>query len=116
MSPEKQRTDYESPKITFTESINALGIDLDKLPVSSSYEELECNLPEVAAMKGYDQLSDYHDLPLDQHSKALVKSLASDEFTSSHPKKDLILLAGALHDIGKMSEKGQQVSSKDPNT
>ncbi len=43
-----------------------------KLPIDVSYEKLEQEIPEVMAMKGFDQRNDFHDLTLDEHTKELV--------------------------------------------
>ncbi|MCP4051454.1 MAG: hypothetical protein GY739_00070, partial [Mesoflavibacter sp.] len=72
-----------------------------KLSLTSTYEELEETIAEVAAMKGFDQRSDFHSLSLDEHAKAVVAHLRQDPFLSDNPNKDLIFLAGYLHDIGK---------------
>jgi len=97
------------------EKIAGVGTNPNKLKATATYEELETRFPQVAAMKGFDQRSDYHTLTLDEHTKELVRNLEQDPFVQSHPRRDMILLAGALHDIGKMSPKGHQVSPKDPN-
>ena len=104
----------EAQDETIKERIEALGIDLNKLPVAASYEDLERALPEVAAMKGFDQRSDFHSLTLDDHTKELVRHMEENPFIQNHPKRDLILLAGKLHDLGKTSPEGQQVHKKDP--
>jgi hypothetical protein len=86
-----------------------------KLSVDTSYEDLEKMIPEVAAMKGFDQRSDFHDLTLDNHTKELTKNLEQDDFIKNLPQKtkDLVFLAAKLHDLGKMTEKGHQVNPKD---
>lgn len=86
-----------------------------KFGADASYEELEAAIPEVAAMKGFDQRSDYHALTLDEHTKKLGKNLAEDEFVSNLPEKhrNLLLLAGKMHDLGKVSPEGQQIHPKD---
>lgn len=89
-------------------------VSLDKLKVTAFYEDLEAAIPEVAAMKGFDQRSDFHSLTLDEHTKELVRNLEQDSFVQNHPKRDLILLAGQLHDLGKVSPEGQQIHPKDP--
>ncbi|MFC1810870.1 HD domain-containing protein [Patescibacteria group bacterium] len=81
---------------------------LDKLPITASFEELVERIPGMDDMVGMDQKSDFHCLTLDEHTKELVKNLEQDPFVKNHPKKDLILLAGKLHDIGKISPEGQQ--------
>ena len=86
-----------------------------KLNVQASYDELESVIPELRAMKGVDQKSDFHALTLDEHTRQMGKGLESNPFVQSHPKRDLIVLAGKLHDIGKMSPEGQQIHPKDPN-
>ncbi len=83
----------EAQDETIKERIEALGIDLNKLPVAASYEDLERALPEVAAMKGFDQRSDFHSLTLDDHTKELVRHMEENPFIQNHPKRDLILLA-----------------------
>lgn len=109
----------EEPKVAAAsevrEKIAGIGANPNKLKATATYEELEARFPEVAAMRGFDQRSDYHTLTLDEHTKELVRNLEQDPFVQNHPKRDLILLAGALHDIGKMSPEGQQVNAKDPN-
>lgn len=85
------------------------------LPLDVSYDALEAAVPEVAAMKGYDQRSDYHALTLDEHTKAALSHAKADPFIAHHPKRALILLAVMLHDIGKMSLDGHQVHKKDPS-
>jgi hypothetical protein len=87
---------------------------LDKLPIDASFEELVEKIPEVKAMVGMDQRSDFHSLTLDEHTKELLKQLAANPLIAGHPKKDAILLAGKLHDVGKTSPDGQQVHPKDP--
>lgn len=80
------------------------------------YEELEKMIPEMAAMKGLDQKSDFHALTLDEHTKEMGAHLEKDEFLMSLPQeaRDLIELAGKLHDLGKTSSDGAQVNPKDP--
>ncbi len=84
------------------------------LPLGAKYEVLEGVIPEVLAMKGFDQLSDYHDLTLDEHSKEVVRHMSRNSYIKNHPKKDLILLSARLHDIGKLSPKAQQAHPKNP--
>ncbi|NQT49628.1 hypothetical protein HQ571_02960 [Candidatus Kuenenbacteria bacterium] len=86
-----------------------------KFGADASYEQLEAAIPEVAAMKGLDQRSDYHSLTLDDHTKKLVSNLESDEFVAGLPekKRNLLILAGKTHDLGKASPEGQQVHPKD---
>lgn len=74
-----------------------------KLDVTASYEQMETFIPEVGAMKGYDQKSEYHDLTLDEHTKQLVKNLESDPYVQGLPEqvRNLLILAGKLHDTGK---------------
>ncbi|MFH1830752.1 MAG: HD domain-containing protein [Pseudomonadota bacterium] len=84
------------------------------LPATASYEEIENRIPVVRAMQGYDQRSDFHSLTLDGHTREVVRHLEANPFVQAHPQKDLILLAGKLHDIGKMSPDGQQVDSRNP--
>jgi hypothetical protein len=93
----------------------SVDANLNKLPVHVSYDELERAIPEVAAMKGLDQRSDFHSLTLDEHTKEFVRVLENNPFVSNHPKRDLILLIGKLHDLGKTSPEGVQVHPKDPN-
>lgn len=100
-----------------------------KLPVDASYEQLEEQIPEVAKMKALDQRSDFHTLTLDEHTKQLGRNLENnldslekllkdqkkkEDRKILKEKKDLILLAGKLHDLGKTSEEGTQVHPKDP--
>ncbi|MBT5502855.1 HD domain-containing protein [Candidatus Falkowbacteria bacterium] len=87
-----------------------------KLGVDASYEQLEAAIPEVEAMKDFEQLNDFHSLTLDQHTKRLGSNLEEDEFVKGLPKKqrELLLLAGKLHDLGKVSPEGHQVHPKDP--
>ncbi len=100
-----------------------------KLPVDVSYEQLEARIPEVAKMKGFDQRSDFHTLTLDEHTKQLGRNLENnldslekwlkdqkkkEDLEKLEQYKDLILLAGKLHDLGKVSEEGMQVHPKDP--
>lgn len=87
---------------------------LTKLPIDASFEELAAGIPEVKAMIGMDQRSDFHSLTLDEHTKELVRQLAANPLIAGHPKRDLILLAGKLHDVGKTSPAGQQIHPKDP--
>ena len=86
-----------------------------KFGAEATYEELEAGIPEVAAMKGFDQRSDYHSLTLDKHTKKLGSNLEADEFVKGLPEKqrNLLLLAGKTHDLGKASPDGQQVHPKD---
>lgn len=95
---------------TGTAAINTL----EKLPINASFEQLAAAIPEVGAIVGMDQRSDYHSLTLDEHTLEVVRRLAANPLMADHPKRDLILLAGFLHDVGKTSPKGQQVHSKDP--
>jgi len=88
---------------------------LERLPITASFEELATRIPEVRAMVGMDQRSDFHSLTLDEHTKELVRQLAANPFIAGHPKRDAIILAGNLHDVGKTSPDGQQVHPKDPN-
>lgn len=87
-----------------------------KLDVTATYEELEAAIPEVAAMKGLDQRSDFHTLTLDEHTKKLVQTLEADPYVQGLDEqvRNLLLLAGKLHDLGKTSEEGAQVHPKDP--
>ena len=87
---------------------------LEKLTADASLEEMAAKIPEVGAMVGMDQRSDYHSLTLDAHTAELVRNLAEDPFIQGHPKRDIILLAGKLHDTGKASPDGQQVHPRDP--
>lgn len=89
----------------------------DKLEVTATYAELEAAIPEVAAMKGMDQHSDYHTLTLDEHTKQLGRNLEADPFVQQLPERirDLLLLAGKLHDLGKTSPDGSQIHPKDPD-
>ncbi len=89
------------------------GIYPFKLSVTSTYKELEETLAEVAVMKGFDQRSDFHSLTLDEHAKAVVAHLKQDPFLSDNPNKNLIFLAGYLHDIGKTSPRGMQIHPRD---
>lgn len=88
----------------------------EKLPLIASYEELEQRIPEVARMKGFDQRSDFHHLTLDEHTKMLVSNLEQDSAVQglSERIKNLILLAGSFHDLGKADDAGRQVHPKDP--
>lgn len=87
---------------------------LNKLTADASFEELARCIPEVRAMVGMDQLSDYHSLTLDEHAKEVARRLATDPFVAGHFKKDIIFLAGELHDLGKTSPDGRQIHPKDP--
>lgn len=114
----------------YSEAEKMLGSEkIDKLPPNVSYEELESRIPEVAAMKGYDQRSKFHSLTLDEHTKELGRNLNQNldtlaiDLTRENKKeqadlvlknKNLILLAGKLHDVGKLSPEGQQINPKDP--
>lgn len=80
----------------------------------SSFEAITEAIPELKIMKGLDQKSDFHDLTLDIHTQEVVKNLERDPLISKLPQKDLILLAGYLHDLGKTSPEGSQVHPKDP--
>lgn len=80
----------------------------------SSFDRISETIPELKRMKGLDQRSDFHDLTLDVHTQEVVKNLEKDPFISNLPKKELVLLAGYLHDLGKTSEEGSQVHPKDP--
>jgi hypothetical protein len=88
----------------------------EKLSLASPYEELEAKIPEVAAMKGFDQRSDFHDLTLDEHNKEFLRRLEGDEFIAGLPEKEkgLVVLAGKLHDLGKTSPEGQKPHPKEP--
>ncbi len=88
----------------------------EKLSPDAAYEELEAKIPEVAAMKGFDQRSDFHDLTLDEHNKEFLRRLEADEFISGLPEKEkgLVGLAARLHDLGKTSPEGQKPNPKDP--
>ncbi len=107
----------QSPEDQTASSVRA-GVDNistpRKLPTDAPYEDLEAHIPEVSAMKGMDQRSDFHTLTLDEHTRQLGRNLESDPFIASHPQRELILLAGKLHDIGKASPDGQQVHPRDP--
>lgn len=87
-----------------------------KIRLAANYEELETKIPEVKAMQGFDQKSDFHDLTLDKHTQKLVSGLEQDEFikTLSEKNQELILLAGKLHDLGKVTPEGSQVNPKNP--
>ena len=87
-----------------------------KIKPNAKYEELETKIPEIMAMKGFDQKSDFHDLTLDKHTQKLVSGLEQDEFLKTLPEKDqeLILLAGKFHDLGKVTPEGSQIHPKDP--
>jgi CRISPR/Cas system-associated endonuclease Cas3-HD len=87
-----------------------------KIDARASYEELEAKIPEVMVMKGFDQKSDFHDLTLDQHTRKLGEKLEQDEFLKMLPEKirDLVLLAGKLHDLGKVTPVGSQIHPRDP--
>jgi hypothetical protein len=90
--------------------------ELEKLTSEATYEELEERIPEVAAMRGFDQRSEFHSLNLDDHTKELVRHLEMDPVITALPDKErnLVLLAGKMHDLGKTSEDGQQVHPRDP--
>lgn len=109
----QQPLDGEQVAADTRRNINDLSAP-QKLPTNASYEELERHVPEVSSMKGVDQRSDFHILTLDEHTRQLGRNLESDAFVAKHPKRELILLAGKLHDIGKMSPEGQQIHPKDP--
>lgn len=85
----------------------------NKLTPGASFEELAKCIPEVRAMVGMDQRSDYHSLTLDKHTKEVERRLAANPFIAGHPRRDIILLSGRLHDLGKTSPKGQQVHPED---
>ncbi len=87
---------------------------LEKLTVDASFDEIAERIPEVQAMIGMDQRNDYHCLTLDAHTKEFVRNLLEDPYIQAHPKRDVIALAGNLHDTGKVSPEGQQVHPKDP--
>ena len=97
--------------------IQQKAFEAGKLSINATYEELEAVIPEVAKMKGFDQRSDFHDLILDEHTKKMAKGLEEDQFLAGLPERnrDLVLLAGKLHDLGKMSSDGQQVHKRDPD-
>lgn len=87
-----------------------------KLKPDASYAELEAAIPEIKALKGMAQKSDYHDLSLDEHSKRVTALLEQDPFIAAlePQQRDLVLLAAKFHDLGKNTEAGQQVHPKDP--
>lgn len=87
-----------------------------KIRPSAKYEELETKIPEIKAMQGFDQKNDFHDLTLDKHTQKLVSGLEQDEFIKTLPEniQELILLAGKLHDLGKVTPEGSQIHPKDP--
>jgi len=91
------------------DAMNAIKLRLD-----ASFDEMAARIPAVASMVGFDQKNDHHALTLDEHVKQVVKGLLENEFIASHPKKNLIVLAGYLHDIGKTSPEGQQIHRRDP--
>ncbi|MBD3330620.1 HD domain-containing protein [Candidatus Peregrinibacteria bacterium] len=84
------------------------------LPVNASFEQLAAQIPELAKMVGFNQRSDFHSLTLADHTKRVVANIEGDEFLKNNPRRELILLAGMLHDLGKLSEEGCQVHPKDP--
>lgn len=71
-------------------------------------------IPEIARTVGFDQRSEFHSLTLDQHTCEVVRHLSEDELVKAHPRRELILLAGYLHDIGKVDPDGHQIHPKDP--
>jgi CRISPR/Cas system-associated endonuclease Cas3-HD len=83
-------------------------------PEIYSFDELAKKIPELKAMYDFDQKSDYHTLTLADHTKELVKTLEEDSFLKDHPQRKLVILAGILHDLGKMSPEGSQIHPKDP--
>lgn len=89
------------------------GETMNKLPVTASFDELVAVIPEVRATVGMDQKSDYHSLTLDEHHKELVRRLLEDPYLEKHPKRNLVVLTGNLHDLGKTSLDGQQIHPKD---
>lgn len=90
--------------------------DEEKLPINAPYDRLEAMIPEVAAMRGFDQRNDFHSLTLDKHTKRVVRGLEGDSFVMDLPERQraLLVLAGKLHDLGKVSPDGQQIHPKDP--
>jgi len=80
----------------------------------SSFEKISEAIPELKKMKEFDQRTDFHDLTLEVHTQEVVKHLEEDPFVSKLEKKELVLLAGYLHDLGKISEEGTQIHPKDP--
>lgn len=68
---------------------------------SVSLEDLKAVVPELARMDGFDQRNKYHALTLGAHTAQVDANLQADTFIMSHTKRDLILLAGKLHDSGK---------------
>ncbi|MFA5051575.1 MAG: HD domain-containing protein [Patescibacteria group bacterium] len=79
----------------------------------SSFDKMAEAIPELENMRGVDQRTDYHDLPLDVHTREVVKHLQEDQFVATLPQKEAIALAGYLHDLGKTSPEGTQVNPKD---
>lgn len=118
-NPEEKTLDTD-PAVTATNDTirmdtGLVAVDtLDKLTVDASFEDLAARIPEVRAMIGMDQRSDFHSLTLDEHTKELGRSLEKNPFIASHPKREAILLAGKLHDVGKTSPDGQQIHPRDP--
>lgn len=88
----------------------------EKLSANVSYEDLENKISEVAAMKGVDQRSDFHDLTLDQHTKEVGRNLEDNDFIKNLDQRtrDLVFLAVKLHDLGKVAPEGQQIHPKNP--
>lgn len=89
-------------------------IESISMPISASFEEMAEKIPELKEMIGFNQRSDFHSLSLADHTKKVTEGLKADPFIQNHPKKDLIILAGILHDLGKLSPQGSQVHPKDP--
>lgn len=105
---------FETSELTKVEKL--INPEKPKLPLGSSYEELEANIPEVSCLKSFDQRSDFHSLSLDEHIKTMVANLEKEETIKSLPEKikNLVFLAGKLHDLGKASPDGQQIHPRDP--
>ena len=116
---EKIRTG-DADNYTEAEKLVDPGNDLDKISIDNlvdyDLEKLEKIIPEVRAMRGFDQRSDFHSLSLDDHTKKVYEALSQDSFVSALSEKDrsLVLLAGSLHDLGKVSPAGSQIHPNDP--
>jgi len=106
----------QAPSITqdVQTATNKDAMNAIKLKINATFDEIAAKVPAVRAMVGFDQRSDFHSLTLDKHTRKVVDGLLANEYIATHPKRDLIVLAGYLHDIGKTSPEGQQVHKKDP--